>query len=569
VFFAAVRGHIWGPPDSVNNLFAFLLQNLIRLREADGLVSFIRYLSLPMTNTSSTPDGAADNFGSRVKSAVIWRSGTQILAQLISWGATLAVIRILEPSDYGLFAMTSVILVFLNFLNGYGIVSALIQQEEVEEIRIRQAFGMLILLNVALALLQLFVAAPAAAAYYQEPVVAEMLRWQALIYLATPFMILPEAMLTRNLEFKKPAIVNLLSALVGALVSLWLALEDYGVWTLVFAPIAIFWTRAVALMLLTRFWVKPAFHFEGAGHIFNFGWIMLLSHGFWIMQSQSDIFIAGRHFDNHDLGLYAEALFLTSIFAAKFVPPLNEVAFPAYSRLQNDRSALAYGFLKAVRLIMLVSCPLYFGMAVTAGPLVDVVMGPKWTETAPIIAVLALAMPVMTLHILFHPALNALGLPHIYLRNSIIGAIIMPVTFYFAVDYGAIGLAWGWLIAFPALMVATYFQSRRHIGIDFTGLASAIWPGLLAASLMAVIVHLADLHIILATWPQISSFIRLPMLVAIGGCVYVTMLWFTSRATFMEVVNLVVKRKPPVLEPPMPEGAEPETQVKSAPSIRA
>lgn len=501
-----------------------------------------------MTSALETNGTEPENFGNRVKSAVIWRSGTQILAQMISWGATLAVIRILDPSDYGLFAMTSVVLVFLNFLNGYGVVSALIQQEKVEEIQIRQAFGMMILLNIGLALLQFFVAAPAAASFYEEPAIAEMLRWQALIYLATPFLVLPEAMLTRNLEFKKPAIVNLLSAIVGAGASLWLALEDFGVWTLVFAPIASFWTRAIALIVLTNFRVRPSFHFKGAGHMFNFGWLILLSQGFWLMQSQSDILIAGRYFDNHDLGLYAEALFLTSIFAAKFVPPLNEVAFPAYSRLQNDRTALANGFLKAVRLIMLVSCPLYLGMAVTAGPLVDVVMGPKWTEAGPIIAILALAMPIMTLQILFHPALNAVGRPNIYLRNSIVGAIIMPATFLFAVQYGAIGLAWGWLFAFPLLTIATYLQSRGHIGINAWGLANAVWPGLLAASLMAVAVHAVDVYVLLPVWPNLSSFIRLPILVAFGGVIYVMMLWFTARETFMEVVNLLVKRKPPTLE---------------------
>ena len=171
----------------------------------------------------------ADDFGKRVKSAVFWRSGTQILSQLISWGSTLAVIRILEPSDYGLFAMTSVVLVFLNFLNGYGFVSALIQSEKVEPIRIRQAFGMLILLNAGLAAIQFFAVAPLAAAYYEESVVGEMLRWQSLIYLSTPFLILPEAMLTRNLDFKKPAIVNLTSAFVGAAVALGMEFNGYGV----------------------------------------------------------------------------------------------------------------------------------------------------------------------------------------------------------------------------------------------------------------------------------------------------------------------------------------------------
>ncbi|MBL0923224.1 MAG: lipopolysaccharide biosynthesis protein [Sphingomonadaceae bacterium] len=493
---------------------------------------------------------APEEFGSRVKSAVFWRSGTQILAQLISWGSTLAVIRILEPSDYGLFAMTSVVLVFLNFLNGYGFVSALIQSEKVEPIRIRQAFGMLILVNAGLATTQFFAVAPLAAAYYKEPIIADMLRWQSLIYLSTPFLILPEAMLTRNLDFRKPAIVNLTSAFVGAAIALGMAFQGYGVWTLVFAPIAIFWTRAMALMVATRFWIRPSFDFTGAGGIFGFGTAMLAAHGFWIVQSQSDIFIAGRAFDNHDLGLYAEALFLTQIFAAKFVPPLNEVAFPAYARLQNDRAALSAGFLKAVRLIMLIACPLYLGMAVSAQPFVDVLMGPKWSEAAPIVAILALAMPVMTLHILFAPALNALGLPSIVVRNSILGAILMPAVYLFAVQYGADGLAWGWLVAFPVLLAFTIYQARPHIGFTVRGLAASVLPGLVAAVAMAGLVWAADRALLLKWWPDVPAPIHLAVLVAVGGLAYTTMLWFGARQTFMEVVNLVIRRKPPAVVTP-------------------
>ncbi len=490
-------------------------------------------------NDHIAQDSPAD-FGNRVKSAVFWRSGTQILAQLISWGATLAVIRILEPSDYGLFAMTAVVLVFINFLNGYGFVSALIQSEKVEPIQIRQAFGMLILLNGGLALIQLMIVAPLAAAYFEEPVVAEMLRWQSLIYLATPFLILPEAMLTRNLEFKKPAIINLTSAFVGAVVALTMALGGYGVWTLVFAPIAIFWTRAIALMIATRFWVRPSFDFTGAGSIFSFGTMMLAAHGFWIIQSQIDIFIAGRAFDNHTLGLYAEALFLTQIFAAKFVPPLNEVAFPAYARLQNDRAALSAGFLKAVRLIMLISCPFYLGMAVTAGPLVEVVMGPKWIEAAPLVAVLSLAMPVMTLQILFHPALNALGLPQITLRNSIFGAVLTPTVYIYAVQYGSVGLAWGWLVSFPILLAFTIYQAKSRVGFTLAGLAAAVLPGLSAALAMGAIVWLVDQ--MLMPLPVLA---QLAILVLTGASAYTGLLWMGARETFMEVVNLVTRRKPP------------------------
>ena len=497
------------------------------------------------TDDILTADRPQD-FGNRVKSALFWRSGTQILAQMVSWGTTLAVIRILEPSDYGLFAMTSVVLVFLNFLNGYGFASALIQSESVEPIRIRQAFGLLILLNFGLALAQLFIAAPLAAAYFREPAVADLLRWQSLIYLATPFLVLPEVLMTRNLEFRKPAIVTLVSTSVGAATSLVLALSGAGVWTLVFAPIAIFWSRAIAMMWITRFWVKPSFDFRGAGSTFSFGTLLLVSHGFFIIQTQSDIFIAGRAFDSHQLGLYAEALFLTQIFATKFVPPLNEVAFPAYARLQNDRSALAYGFLKATRLIMLVAFPLYFGLAVSAEPFVELLMGPKWLEAIPIVAILALAMPLMTLQVLIAPAINALGMPQITVRNSIFGAILMPAVYIVAVRYGPTGLAWGWLVAFPILLAFTIFQAKPHIGFSMRQLFASVAPGLGAALVMAGITWSFDHFILRQNYPTLPPALHLAMLVAVGGLSYGATLWLLARDTLFEIIRLVIWRKPVV-----------------------
>ena len=497
------------------------------------------------------PLAADGNFGNRVRSAVFWRSGTQILSQVIAWGSTLAVIRILNPEDYGIFAMTQVVLVFLSFMNGYGLASSIIQAEKVEPIRIRQAFGMLLLLNGGIAILQLILAS-FAADYYRQPIIADLLRVQALIFLATPFMVLPEALMTRDLQFKKPAIINLLSAIVGAVTALYCAYNDYGVWTLVYAPLAIFWSRAVCLVIAVKFYILPTFNFKGAGAMFGFGATLLASHLFWTIQSQSDIFIAGRFLDPHELGLYAEALFLTTIIAAKFVPPLNEVAFPAYSRLQSDPRALAWSFLKAIRLIMLISCSLYLGMAVTAYPLVETLFGTKWIEMSPFVAILALAMPVMTLQILFTPANNALGRPQVTARTNMFGAILMPLTFLIGIQYGVYGLAWGWVIAFPLLTIFTYSQSHRHIGINGWEIARAVWPGLSASVAMAIIVYLVDQML-----PEMIVYARLALLVATGGLAYVGLLYILARPTLFEVVRLIVRRKPPE---PTPTELAPENQ---------
>src|SRR3546814_17985790 len=86
--------------------------------------------------------------------------------------------------------------------------------DSVDPYRIRQAFGLLLLAGVLLAAIQFF-GAPLAAAYYGQPMVADLLRVQALIFLATPFIALPEVMMSRTLDFRRPAVVHLVAALAG------------------------------------------------------------------------------------------------------------------------------------------------------------------------------------------------------------------------------------------------------------------------------------------------------------------------------------------------------------------
>jgi len=493
---------------------------------------------------SAVGSESADAFGNRVRSAVIWRSGSQILAQVITWASTLLVIRLLDPADYGLFAMTQVVLSFLAFLNGWGFASALVQSDSVDHFRIRQAFGLLLLLNALLAAVQYF-GAPVAAAYYGQPIVADLLRVQALMFLATPFIALPEVMMSRALDFRRQAIVNLLAALAGAGTALACALAGFGVWTLVYAPIMLFWTRAIGLTILTRLLVWPSFDFRGCGHIIGFGSAVLASQFFWLIQSQSDVFIAGGRFEPHALGLYAEALFLAQIFMAKFVPPLNEVAFPAYARIKHDPAMVRWSFLKTVRLLMLVAAPFYCGLAVTAAPMVETLFGVKWLGMVPYIQLISLALMTMTVQILFAPVTNAMGKPSLSMFASIGGAILFPAAFLIGAEWGLIGMAWAWLIAAPLLLLVTARLSAPLIGVSLWDIGRAMLPGLAPALVMAVGVGIAAQ--LLAPF-GIVAVIRLALLVAFGVALYGALLWLLEREAIAEVLRLVLRRQAPVQE---------------------
>jgi O-antigen/teichoic acid export membrane protein len=480
---------------------------------------------------------ASAELGESVKRAVIWRSGSQILAQGVAWASTLMVIRLLDPADYGLFAMTQVVIVFLNFLNGYGFAGSLIRDPELTEQKISQAFGMLLLVNGALALLQIALA-PIAAAYYRHPQIAELLRAQALIFLATPFIAIPEVLLMRRMDFRRQALVNLAATVVSAGVALGCAFAGWGVWTLVWAPIALFWTRALGLQLVARARYRPSFRFAGAGAMFRFGMALLASTFGWTVMTQADTLIAARSLSPTELGLYAEALFLTTLIASKFVPPLNEVAFPAYSRMQQDRAQLGAAFLKAVRLIMLVTCPFYLGLSVVAPDAVKVVLGDKWRAMAPLMTILAFAMPAQTLYILFAPAVNATGHVEITARASLLGALIMPPAFLIGLRWGATGLVYAWLLAYPILPLVIFLQSHRKLAITARQFAAAVAPGLLASAAMAIAV--------LALTRGLGSFapaLRLIIAIGFGAACYTCLLLVFSRSALIELLGLVIRQK--------------------------
>lgn len=479
----------------------------------------------------SPPEGTG--FAARVRSALAWRWGSQVLAQAITWSSTFLVIRILDPSDYGLFAMTQAVLTALAFLNGYSFATSLVQSKEISDQRVRQVFGMLIVANVAIATIQ-FALAPAAAAYYGQPLVMDMLRIQAIIFLATPFIALPSALLARRIEFKSQGMVNLLCALTGGSVALGLAWFGFGVWALVFAPIAMAAVRAIGLTISARLLVWPSFDFRGAGEIVSFGGALTLCQLLWIIQSQSDIFIAGRAFDPHDLGIYTTSLFLVLIVSGKFLPPINEVIFPAMSELAKTDQPLGPFFIRMIRTVALVTFPIYIGMALTAEPIVMTILGSKWAQMVPIVTGLALAMPFFALQIVCSPATNAIGKPRIYVATSLCGAVVFPAVFLFGIAYGPMGLVHAWWIAAPTLLFFTLALTLPLIGVKIADLLTEIAPVMAACAAMTVGVLLARTLIDTAPyWLQLVS------LGALGSGIYAATLWFVWPRLIKETWDMV------------------------------
>jgi O-antigen/teichoic acid export membrane protein len=473
----------------------------------------------------------------RVRSAVFWRSGSQIVAQLLMWTATIIVVRLLDPQDYGLFAMATIIQIALAFLNAHSFATSLVQEKDLPEGRIAQVFGVLLILNVCLAAAQ-FLVAPYVAAYYNQPILTQMIHVQSLTFLIMPFISLPQVLLARNLDFKSQARADMAGAISGAVTALSGAYAGLGVWTLIIAPIMQQFVRAIGLCHATKHLVWPRFDFRGMGSIFSFGSALVLCQFFWVIQSQSDVAIAGRMLGPHNLGLYSEALFLALIFTAKFIPPLNEVAFPAYTELLKAGGNMGKAFITAARTMMFIAVPFYLGLSVVARPMVATVLGPKWMEMVPLLEGMTLAMPFFALQIICSPTTNALGKPRIYVATSAIGAAIMVTAFAVGAQFGLHGLVHAWQIGMPLLLVSTLALTLPKIGVKLSTLLRSILPSVAAGIAMYGVVKYAEPHL-----AHLAPPIELAAITALGGAVYLGLLWRFSRDTITDLYRMIVKKE--------------------------
>jgi O-antigen/teichoic acid export membrane protein len=341
------------------------------------------------------------------------------------------------------------------------------------------------------------------------------------------------------MDFRAPAQVRLAAALAGAITALAGALGGLGVWTLVAAPMAMLLTEAVGMTRAARAPIRPSFRFAGAGHIAGFGGVMTATQLFWFVQSQADVMIAGRVLDAHELGVYTTGLFLAQLLAAKFVPPINEVAYAAYSRQQGEGKADhgAAALLATIRLVMLVGLPAYAGLAVVAPVLVPVLLGEKWLEIIPLLPILAIAMSMLTLQILFAPATNARGNPGIALKVTMLGAVVMPAAFFIGSHWGVTGFAWGWVGGMAVLTAATIQLSRGLLGLRIAGLVRAIAPPLAAALVMAAGVALA-----LGAMPAVMPLAALAAAVLLGVALYLGALQLIAPDRLAEALRFLRER---------------------------
>lgn len=376
----------------------------------------------------------------RIAAGARWAFLSGAVARLTPPLYTIVLARILSPADFGLVAVSMVVIAFVGLFQNLGFKQALVQSREPAPPLMAAVFWAGLGLGVTWFTL-VYLTAPLAADLYRNPEVVPVLRALGALFLITPLAAVPEALLLRELDFRRLFAVEVLPAVVPGVVAIGLGLAGFGVWALVCGTLtgAVLQTGGLWILVSYRPGRPP-----GRGPwrtLFRFGgWVSLEALLSWIVTYVDQAF-AGRYLTAAQVGFYRMGFSLALLPATGVTQVLARVLFPAFSRVQDDRAQVREGFEKTVRLVALVAVPLGAGLVAFADPVIPLLLGARWAPTTRIVELLGIVGVLSAVVNVAPPLYRATGRVDIMPKFFLARAAFSVPAYWFAAQHGPVALA--------------------------------------------------------------------------------------------------------------------------------
>jgi PST family polysaccharide transporter len=410
--------------------------------------------------------------------------GASIVIQLAS---TVVLSRLLSPNDYGIMAMVMAVTGFAGLFRDLGLSSATIQRDQLTHGQASTLFWINVGVGFALTLI-LAACSPLVAWFYKKPELIPVTLALSSNFIISSIGSQPNAHLTRDLRFGKMAFANIASALMGLGISIAMGFAGFSYWSLVAGNIGTATLSSFLLLVFSGF--RPGWFQRGTGvrEMLKFGANITAFNFVNYFHRNLDKILIGRISGAEPLGMYNRAYSLLMFPISNLRGPINAVAFPAMSRLQNDPAKLRNYYLKTTNLLALLSMPLSAFMFVASKPIILILLGEKWVQCSRIFSYLALAAFIQPASTFAGSLLLSQGNSKRYFQCGLFNAVILSLSFVIGIGWGANGVALAYGIANYVILYPWLKWTFRGSSISFYDFVKAcFWPSIISSSCVAVV----------------------------------------------------------------------------------
>lgn len=384
----------------------------------------------------------------------------------------------LSPREFGIIGMLQIFisLGYTTVIAGFG--QSLIQTKDLKQADIDTVFTTNLLLAVIVYAI-LYIAAPAIAVFYGEPILKDVLRALGLQLIICSFFIVQYNIALRESQLRRLCLITLISSTLGYTVGVTLAKNGAGVWSLVVATLALYLFQTIGLWSTTKAYPALGINKASFKKLVPYSGFIYLATIIDQAYTHGLAMILGKQFSATTLGYYTQANKLQMVPSQAIQEVGYQVLFPDFSRYQSSLDILKERYRKNLRLLTILSVLGFSILFLTAEPLVLLLFTDKWLPSVPMLRILTPVGLFLVLSFIPTLLIRSVGKAKSYFILVTIERVIGIVTLIILSGIGMYETLWGLVGLNVAYFLFNIYYVSRLAPITIKEQLSDVFPILL------------------------------------------------------------------------------------------
>lgn len=304
--------------------------------------------------------------------------------------------RLLSPNDFGVIAISTVMIAFFSMFSDMGIGTAIVQNKKLTSEDLDSIFSFTVFSGLILSVI-FFGCSNAVAFFYGNELLKPICRILSLNLLFASLNIVPNALILKEKRFKFIAIRSFVLHVLCGILAVLAAYNGFGVYALLIAPVV----TSISVFFI-NFRENPrnlVFKIDWGAlkKIYSFSVFQFLFSFLNYFSRNIDKLIVGRFFSLKDLGYYEKSyrLMLMPLDYVTFL--LSSVMHPVLSSLQDNYAELAGKYNKIINFLAFFSFTIGAFCFFAAADLILFVFGDQWGPAVPVFKIFSISLPLQML----------------------------------------------------------------------------------------------------------------------------------------------------------------------------
>lgn len=397
------------------------------------------------------------SIGKQVKTGVKWTTISTVVLAVVALLKISILARLLDKSDFGLMALVTFVMGFMNLFNDMGLTSAILHKQGITKQQYASLYWFNLMISGGMYLILLAVT-PLVSMFYKEPELNVLIPLLGLNLIISGAGRMFKTIEQKELQFKKVALFDIVAAILSLLLAIILAVNNFGVYTLIYAALFqyILMNAAYLGLGLKKYGLLFYYKFKETKPFLRIGMYQVGGQVVNYFNRDLDILIIGKFFSPELLGGYSLAKQLVMRPMQILNPIVTKVAAPTLARYQFDLEKLKVNYLKLINIVSTINTPVYIGLIILAPWAIEILYGSGYEDIIVLVRVLSVYLLIRSISSPIGSLVVATGKTNLEFYWNIITLLITPLCIIIGAQFGLIGAAIGMLSTMFILFIPAW-----------------------------------------------------------------------------------------------------------------